>query len=189
MTIPSAARQALAALALLPALAFAQPDPCPGRVVPDLETPKDIWRKILERVAREGVEERAVPGEDPDRKTIAEVQPPGLPPKPEVDHVNHWIIAWGGVHPETGLPGLLGVRLLVDEWKMGADGDWRFDSWLLHLHTDGSLIDYDRREMVQTRQQRVLSSGSLTCRQDTAARIKEKYEELIAYWSGPAVVR
>ena len=138
--------------------------------------PEQAWRKILEAIQAKGDYTEKKSMFKPARFGFKDVRG-----EAKADHtVDSAVIL--GVMNEAELFEAKAGEFLSEEWKLGKDGNWNIDQWLIATDLYGTVRDASHKTIVRTPERKVVSMKDIEL-SATDAGLAAKFKSVIGYWA------
>lgn len=171
-----AARQTLDSIKALKVQTAAQKK-APTRAPAVLPSAADAdWAKILEQLKTKGKYEAEEPPTKPGMFTLEDTVGDA-----KADHQGFKVRALGMIN-EDDLFEVVAVLLSGEEWKMGADGNWRMDTWVFEADVYGAVQSAVHIAAVVSPDLQPVSGGPEKI-SPSDPRIPAKYKSVIDHWA------
>ncbi|MBI3565932.1 MAG: hypothetical protein HY079_12095 [Elusimicrobia bacterium] len=172
----SAARRSLDAIKALKVQAAAQKK-APSRAPAVLPSADDAdWAKIIEQLKSKGKYEAEEPPLKPGMFTLEDAVGDA-----KADHQAFKVRAVGMINDDE-LFEVIAVLLSGEDWKMGADGNWRMDTWVFEADVYGTVQSAVHIAAVVTPDLKPVSGGPEKI-SPSDPRIPAKYKSVIDHWA------
>lgn len=134
------------------------------------------WAKILDQVKATGKYEPEQPPLKPGMFNLEDAVGDA-----KADHQAFKVRALGMVN-DDGLFEVIAVLLSAEDWKMGADGNWRMDTWVFESDVYGEVQSVVHIAAVVTPDLKPVSGGPEKL-STSDPRIPAKYKTIIDHWA------